>query len=472
MNKKYITLLVFVLFSASILISCSDFLTGDKIDTDPNRPTNVNIDRIFVGIQTWGIGTFNGGMARHCLTWMEQMCGVQRQAAGETKYEYVYGFSTFTGWYGPGGLVDIRKVMTGAEENGNMVFKGMAQFFEGYYLGMASSLFGDIPLSQILQPETYPTPTLDTQISIYQHCQAVLDDAIANLGSGNEGTMLATPASADLFYNGDTSKWIKAAYTLKARLYMHWAKYDKGTYLPLAKAAALNGIDDPADNFTAHYSDIENEQNPFYVYDSGVRSGYYRAGYYGVNLPASRNDPRAALYFSKHEDTGEYRGAMPGEGSDAVSNINPETFRSPAWDCDMISFEENQYILAECYYKGDNDEASAVSAMDQAIDGIWSRWSSYDGFTDDTKPDFTGLTGEALFEEIMLQKYIALYLNVEVYNDYRRTGYPNLTLGPEFAGNPIPRRCFYPQGESNINLNIPDFNAQPLRNTNDPDTIY
>ena len=51
-------------------------------------------------------------------------------------------------------------------------------------------------------------------------------------------------------------------------------------------------------------------------------------------------------------------------------------------------------------------------------------------------------------EEIITQKYIANFLKAEVWNDWRRTGYPRLTIGGTGALLPgIPQRIRTPATE-------------------------
>ncbi len=65
----------------------------------------------------------------------------------------------------------------------------------------------------------------------------------------------------------------------------------------------------------------------------------------------------------------------------------------------------------------------------------------------------------------MDQKYIALFLNMETLNDYKRTCRPAIT--PKTADG-VPGRFFYGQQERQTNSNIPETGQQPLRNANDP----
>ena len=66
----------------------------------------------------------------------------------------------------------------------------------------------------------------------------------------------------------------------------------------------------------------------------------------------------------------------------------------------------------------------------------------------------------------MEEKYIALFQNIEVWNDYKRTCFPN--LAPTVASLKIPARLPYDTNERQTNTNIPPAEDQPTRNDNDP----
>ncbi|MEJ2613519.1 MAG: SusD/RagB family nutrient-binding outer membrane lipoprotein [Ignavibacteriaceae bacterium] len=80
-----------------------------------------------------------------------------------------------------------------------------------------------------------------------------------------------------------------------------------------------------------------------------------------------------------------------------------------------------------------------------------------------------GLTGQALIETIMMEKYISNFMNPETYNDWKRTNLPVLIT---YNGKAIPRRFYYSTEERNANPNIPLPSQQPLRNENDPGDNY
>ena len=83
-----------------------------------------------------------------------------------------------------------------------------------------------------------------------------------------------------------------------------------------------------------------------------------------------------------------------------------------------------------------------------------------------------GITGVALTDSIMTEKYVALFQNIETWNDYRRMCIPALTAVPTaIFRNKIPGRLYYSGSEGNVNPHIPDpttqVNTNGFRNPND-----
>ena len=71
--------------------------------------------------------------------------------------------------------------------------------------------------------------------------------------------------------------------------------------------------------------------------------------------------------------------------------------------------------------------------------------------------------------DIMTEKYITLFQNPEVWNDYKRTCLP--ALKPARGRSRIPGRIYYGLTEEQTNSNTPSSSAQNLftfRNANDP----
>ena len=110
------------------------------------------------------------------------------------------------------------------------------------------------------------------------------------------------------------------------------------------------------------------------------------------------------------------------------------------------TYQENQLILAEANLALGNTAAAQanLNAAYAAVPGLAST--------------ATGVTGAALLDSIMMEKYVVMFQNIEVLSDYRRTCIPALTpVSPNVLSLPaVPGELFYPQTERNANANIPD----------------
>ncbi len=82
--------------------------------------------------------------------------------------------------------------------------------------------------------------------------------------------------------------------------------------------------------------------------------------------------------------------------------------------------------------------------------------------------------GVVTFNDVMLEKYIAMFQNVDVWSDYKRTCIPTLT--PFGSAPEVPGRLPYSVTERTANPNLPLPSAypagttgvSPVRNWNDP----
>jgi hypothetical protein len=294
------------------------------------------------------------------------------------------------------------------------------------------------------------TPKLDKQAEVYAAVQTLLDQAIADLGSGSG----RGPGALDIAYKGSVAKMVAAARTLKARFYMHWAELDAGNYQK-ALAEANQGITAVANNMmTTHNAAKSTEWSMWHQFYNS-RDTYARAGKFMVDLMTARNDPRLKIYYAPLA-SGSVEGASVAEPKTGASLLGT-AFRSQASPFPLITYEENELIKAECNFKTGN-ETAALQNLNNARAAVATKWTV-------TYPPLAGLSGQALLDEILTEKYLSLFLQIEVWNDYKRNCFPRLTT---YQGKPIPGRVFYGVNERNANSSIPAPAAQPARNANDP----
>ena len=92
--------------------------------------------------------------------------------------------------------------------------------------------------------------------------------------------------------------------------------------------------------------------------------------------------------------------------------------------------------------------APAQAALKEAIA------SSVVGVTGSADDTFaTTASATVTLQNIITQKYIALFTTMEPYNDWRRTGFPALTPNQESQSKKIPVRLITPKSERTTNPN-------------------
>ena len=94
--------------------------------------------------------------------------------------------------------------------------------------------------------------------------------AIANLSAPNT-SIINKPGKEDLVYGGDVNKWIKAAYSFKARYQLHLSKINANTAATNALESATKGFNSNADDFQLVYNSVNT--NPWYANQLGLNTG-------------------------------------------------------------------------------------------------------------------------------------------------------------------------------------------------------
>ena len=422
--------------------SCVDF-SGPLLSENPNSPSNADINTQFTGMQGYQFSNLTGDENRVISIYMRHMAGTGRQFL---LYDAPYqnGESLFGNWlnfYSNGGLVDARAVQAKARESGDLVYLGVAQVWEALLIGTVADYWGAAPYSEAISDVL--TPTYDSQREIYTAVQALLDEAITNLNGAGDG-----PGEFDLVYEGDKTKWIQAARTLKARYYLHVSPVDAAAFAQ-ALTAAQGGIASSANDFRTYQSSTEGEQNQWFQFrrQRGTDIG---AGRFLVDLMRARNDPRLSNYFGPASGGGPIRGALPGEEDESVSWLS--TARAdPAFRQPLITWAENQLIIAEVQARA-GQTGAALTALNAVR-------------TNAGLPALSGLSGSALLLAVLEEKYVSLFQSTEAWDIYKRTCYPNFPLVN--GATAFPMRLVYGSRENATNReNVPS--PEPRRNEVNP----
>jgi hypothetical protein len=316
---------------------------------------------------------------------------------------------------------------------------------------LAADMWGDIPYREAVSATALAdtTPAFDGQMQVYEDLLALLDKGITDLGGAGTG-----PGTFDLVYGGNKAKWIAAAHTLKARVYLHRVEKLGNAEYTKALTEANLGISSPDNDWKTVHSAATSERNMWAQFQNTSFGADLAAGAALVNIMNTQNDSRRSQYFGTAPGGGfvgfDVVTALP--AADKVSKIlgsgrtNQDDFPQP-----IITYDETQLIIAEASLQT-GGAANAAAAFNR----VRARFGK-------------AAIAAPTLNDIMTEKYIALYQNPEVWNDYKRTCLP--ALRPARGNRVIPGRFYYGASEEQTNPHTPTSAAQDItlhRNANDP----
>jgi hypothetical protein len=449
MKKIYIIILTIATLAGT---GCKKFV---DINHDPNRPTAVQEKLLLAPIE------FNianqvtagpeGGVATYSNHYMQMVCynqpipnfGTYQMVSTSNNATWAAIYVTC--------LNNLKSLTTQSQANGNPNYTAIAEVLTAYCLGTATDWFGDIPYSKAFNGASGNfTPTYDKQEDIYKSIQALLDQAITDMGK-NTGLK---PGTDDFYYAGDMTKWKKAAYTLKARYYMHLINapgYTPATQANLALTALQNGLAANTDDLQFNYPGASTSQAIWYVNMQPLSTLLASSAI--VDTLVGRADPRLPLLIAPAKGTGLYTGraiGTPTVGTYANYSLLGSFYAAVNAIEPILPYTEALFIKAEATLIT-SDAATAQPIYQAAITANMNKLGIAAGPQATYLAARGTLTTASALERIMQEKKIADYLSLENFNDWRRTGYPKLTLVPNATLTAIPRIFSYPQSEIDNN---------------------
>lgn len=458
---KQFKIISILIFSLLVSIGCDK---GFKdLNTDPNNPVTVPSDLLIPGIvrtaQNSSYSTFVGGNMGAC--WSQQFAKVQyndearyipRQASITRLWNRFYAGSNTVG--NTGVISDATSMYDLAVAEGNNNLMGIALTLQAYGFAFLTDVFGDIPFTEAIQANNgNVAPAYDKQQDVYTGILAMLDDAIAKLGTS--GTIDPTN---DILYGGDASLWKKFASSLKFRVLMRESGRVDVSGALQALVNAGNLFQSNADEAKLVYLSADPSANP--LYESivfGTRSEW-KVNSEIVDRLTADGDPRLSFYAAKN-DADIYRGKPSGFlnlPSNTYNYTNVSALGSfylrPELPGYFISNAQLKFLMAEAAQKGWIN-LNAGTLFKEAI----AASLDFNGVPAADATAFLatqnlGSTNAIALQQIATQEWIALYSQgVESWNEWRRTGYPVLAPAAEAALNQIPSRYNYPTTEYSIN---------------------
>ncbi len=469
-----------------ILSACSK--NGFDINVDPNNPSTLPVQNLLVNIEAdiAGQNTLGGvsgslEVLMHRITQREEPNAYVLTTGGGIPNQMWdnYYVSTFTN-------ADI--IIDKATTDNNFRYRGIAKIIKAFAASQLVDLYGDVPYSEAskLFTSNIRNPKFDDDATIYPKLYTLLDEGIADLQ--NPAVNKRNPAADDVIYQGNVTKWVRAANTQKLKMYTQERKVRNVTAEVTALLANPAGlISSTADNFQLNYS-ADNKNPGVAVYNASQRGEDISPWFYEImkgynqNIFTGLTDPRIPYYWynqlkpgqvaTNDNNTTEYRdgsfvsiyfasngpsvgfsqqntttvvGIYPGggkydNGAGAPINVLSATGAVPGR---MITYADRLYLQAELINAGvvaGDARAVLLAAITESFKQVdnavtlsgtgaplVSPLATTTAYIAGVMAQYDAASATKKLEIIMTQKWISSFgSSISAYTDYRRTGFPIL----------------------------------------------
>jgi hypothetical protein len=308
-------------------------------------------------------------------------------------------------------------------------------------------IFGAVPYTSALDiGNVYPA--YDAGDVVYKDLITKVSAAVSGLDADADSY-----GSADLFYGGDVSKWIKFGNSLKIKLGISLADYDPS----LAQSTILSGVnggafESAADDALFAYLSASPNFNPIYVdVIASGRHDFIPANTI-VDIMNGLEDPRRPAYFTLYTD-GTYKGGQYGYASPYGSHSHiPDAISSPDFKGILLTYSEQQFYLAEAAARGVSLPESAETYYNEGIRTSFAFWgvAGVDDYLEKAEVKYNQANWKEL---VALQQWLSFYTRgLEGYTTWRRLDYPRFNIGELIrTESEIPTRFTFPIYEQTRN---------------------
>jgi hypothetical protein len=323
-------------------------------------------------------------------------------------------------------IVKIKAGLAGAG-----FYEGIARIMMAHNYQILVDVYGNVPYSQALKGSGNPTPAYDKGLDIYKALLREIDAGIllirrANVTATNPNKNIATN---DIMFQGDKTKWVRFANTLKLRMLIHC--YAVGA---IDKAVEMNIINTTVDTTAGNavygfigagqdaqinpgYTGVD-KGNPFYnTYkfntdgSASANDVYYKANEWGIEYYKADGDPRVTNAVVAGAGSRTYvagTGGMIGvkyglppitaNASTVLAGIGPGVYRSATSPQCVISAAESFFLQAEARFRGWITSGSSAQTLNE--NGIKESFT-FLGVPNPTTTSFTGyMTYNAGFPDV------------------------------------------------------------------------
>jgi len=463
------------IFIPFIIISClfvSCTKNFQELNTDPNRPVNINPGVMLGQLQYQIVNSSIGGAYNFTHELMQVTAPRSSPSGGVHRYYINPGAALWDGFYNR--MADIEDMISISDKLGEKNYKGIALVYKCWAYSILTDLYGDIPYSEAVKAVSGNfLPKFDTQKDIYT--QILKDLATANdlfddskaLTYGGDYVYASNALTGTK--NLGIQRWKRFCNTLWLRILLRLTKRQSEINVSaqinaiLADAVKYPVFASNADDGIFRYPNVYPFFNPYYTARQlDWRDGTYYTKFF-LGKMNTDNDPRRPVWAipvtvggvsvfqgidSGYPTTVEY---VVGANSNYTDALKTSSYLGI-----MITYAEEEFIKAELALNGYNTGKTPKTHYENGITASMTQWGVSLPANYLTQPGVaynTGGTVDAQLQQIMIQKYYAYFFeDYQAWFEKRRTGYPVLPRGTGIpVENQFPWRIPYPTYLQSLN---------------------
>ena len=245
-----------------------------------------------------------------------------------------------------------------AKEENNPYYQGIAALIKASQMACLVDNFGKVPYSEALRYPEIEKPKFDEGKDVYVEAMKLFDESIALLSSTDP---IAGPGDDDYVYSGDTEKWLKLAYSYKARYSMRLTYapgYTKNGQAQKVLDALANGLSSSDDDALFRHGSGETQRGFFGWQQTQDYAQGIVANVVFVDYMKSKNDPRVPFFFTTVDfgEGSEYYGWKSGVATSdfpyhpsMANNVSDETPETFIYYAECLFLKSEAYVLLHNY---------------------------------------------------------------------------------------------------------------------------
>lgn len=440
-------IIIGLFISALAFTSCE---RDASLNNDPKNPTDVNPDYVFTSAEVGLMFYMTTPSVNYNNFRLFTQQTTETQYTDEAKYNLVKRSMPDNFWtvmYSQLNKLEKAKQMIVAESlDANIKNNKLAtiEALEIYIFSVLVDTYGDIPYSQALNIDKYPTPKYDDGLTVYKNLISRIDVVLPKINTAS------VAFSGDPIFGGSAIKLKMFLNTLKLRLGINLSDVDNALAKATVESAVLGGvISSNADNIGLTFDKDGYYSSP--IYQEMVSSGRndYVAANTLVNAMNAGSDPRRASFFTTVG--GVYKGGVYGlvNNFSSFSHVN-DNILIPTFRANLFEYAEVKFMLAEAFERGYAVGGTAAQHFADGISASMDAWgvSAADKATYLTANNYATLTG-TWKQKIGNEAWIATYnRGFEAWSFSRRLDFRTFVKPSTYA---VPTRLPYPVKEGSVN---------------------